>query len=389
LIQPGDHIAVIGNTFADQLRIHGYLETLLLQRTHPDQVSIRNLGWAGDMLTARDRPTNFPHEDTTLAAHKTDVIIACFGMGESFAGLNGLANFRNDLSAFLSSYQGKSYNGKSPVRLIVVSPIAYEDHGSRTPHLKRRDEELAAYSQAMSEVAGEMGIGFIDLYQPTQALMRETQAPRLTSNGITMNAYGYWAVSRLLADALYPGFEPWSLTIDAEAGRSETRGLMASGFDWGTSGLRFDAREQHWPGIAPPVKGPIHAALAQQRDTMTVRRLAPGSYTLKIDGEAVATASHTQWAQGVAIDDSPGHRKIESFVRAVNDKNLQFTYSFKALNQVHIVGERKTSDSGKALPAELIEFNKLANEREKALRSGVPGTNRTWELVPASQQPRN
>ena len=33
-IRPGDRIAIIGNTFADQLRVHGYLETLLLQHTN-------------------------------------------------------------------------------------------------------------------------------------------------------------------------------------------------------------------------------------------------------------------------------------------------------------------------------------------------------------------
>ena len=44
-MRPGDHIAIIGNTYADQLRIHGYLETLLLQRTQGNPVSIRNLGW--------------------------------------------------------------------------------------------------------------------------------------------------------------------------------------------------------------------------------------------------------------------------------------------------------------------------------------------------------
>ena len=39
-IRPGDRIAIIGNTFADQLRIHGYLETLLRQRS---DLSVRNL----------------------------------------------------------------------------------------------------------------------------------------------------------------------------------------------------------------------------------------------------------------------------------------------------------------------------------------------------------
>lgn len=44
-ILPGDRVAIVGNTFADQIREHGYLETLLLQRTRENPVSIRNLGW--------------------------------------------------------------------------------------------------------------------------------------------------------------------------------------------------------------------------------------------------------------------------------------------------------------------------------------------------------
>ena len=81
VVLPGDRIALVGNTYADQLRIHGYLETFLLQRTQEEPVSIRNLGWGGDVLTVRDRPTNFPSEESTLTNHKTDLIIACFGMG--------------------------------------------------------------------------------------------------------------------------------------------------------------------------------------------------------------------------------------------------------------------------------------------------------------------
>ena len=114
--------------------MYGYLETLLLQRSIEKPISIRNLGWAGDMLTARDRPTNFPSEESTLTAHKTDVIIACFGMGESFAGENGVGDFTQNLRDFIASHKGMKYNGKSQVRLVLVSPVAYEDHGKRTPN---------------------------------------------------------------------------------------------------------------------------------------------------------------------------------------------------------------------------------------------------------------
>ena len=106
------------------------------------------------MLTARDRPTNFPTEESTLKEHQSDVIIACFGMGESFAGDEGLAEFQRDVDAFIKTHAGKVYNGKSQVRLILVSPIAYEDLGELTPQGERRNHQLASYTQAMGEVAG-------------------------------------------------------------------------------------------------------------------------------------------------------------------------------------------------------------------------------------------
>ena len=151
-VRPGDRIAIVGNTYADQLRVHGYLETLLLQRSGGEAISIRNLGWGGDMLNARDRPTNFPSEASTLTAHGTDVIVACFGMGESFAGESGLDDYRRSLKAFIAAHKGKKYNGESEVRLVLVSPIAHEDLGELTPNRDLRNRDLALYVRAMQDV---------------------------------------------------------------------------------------------------------------------------------------------------------------------------------------------------------------------------------------------
>ena len=84
---------------------------------------------------------------------------------------------------------------------------------------------------------------------------------------------------------------------------------------------------------------------------------------------------------GVPLAGSPAHQEAEAYRTAVNDKNLQFTYSWKALNQVHIVGERKTSKSGRSLPAEVIAFHKLAREKEALLQGGLKLKTRTWRLV--------
>jgi len=386
-IRPGDRVAIIGNTFADQLRVNGYLETLLLQRSAEQRVSVRNLGWGGDMLSARDRPTNFPSEEATLIAHQTDVIIACFGMGESFAGTNGLPAFRTALETFVTSHRGRKYNGKSEVRLIIVSPIAYENLGALTPDWERRNRELADYTAAMEQVATRQELGFVNLFEPTRRIMTDSTGPKLTTNGIHLNAYGYWSVSRLLADDLTRRLPPWALRVDARTRHAEGDGVTITQVEFAGGGAGFTVKELRPPTLPPPLKGQPHAALQPLRDTLVVANLAPGEYRLTIDGEPVITAGHDRWAAGVAIDSSPRHREAEALRQAVNDKNQQWIYHWKAINQVHIVGERKASPSGQALPGELIEFKRLTDEKDQALRNriGPLATTHTWQLTPRSR----
>ncbi|BDS07562.1 hypothetical protein NT6N_26020 [Oceaniferula spumae] len=379
IVRDGDHIAIVGNTFADQLRNHGYMETLLQQ--HAD-ISLRNLGWAGDTLTQRDRPTNFPTEETTLTEQKTDVIIACFGMGEAFAGEQGVAAFKNNLKAFIASHKAKKYNGQSSARLVIVSPIAYEDHGLTTPNAAARDKDLAAYTAAAKETASAVGVPFIDLYTPTRAMMDKSGSKKYTTNGIHLTPLGYWAVSHILAGKLVEGAaEPWGLTIDAQAKTSTADGVKLSAIKAEKKNLSFSVTETTAASPPPPTNGKTPAHFAKQRDTLTIKNLSPGEYTLTIDGVDISTADHVEWAQGVTIDSSPAHKEAQNFREEVKDKNLQFLYNWKALNQVHIVGERKRSPSGKALPAEQIEFNNLAIQKEKILRQPREVKTREWKLT--------
>lgn len=385
-IRPGDRIAIVGNTFADQLRIHGFLETMLLQRWPDNPVSIRNLGWGGDMLNARDRPTNFPAEEETLSAHRTDVIIACFGMGESFAGEDGVQSFQAAVDTWIKSLEGKTYNAKSQVRLVLVSPIANEPLGKLTPRHEQRDRELSAYSQAMSEVAIAAQVPFVDLYQTSRYLMDEPIGPNFTTNGIHLNSYGYWAMSHylfrdLVRDDPAAVLPPWQILIDAADLTTQARGVDISDAARTETGIKFRATELIAPTLPPPTSDDLPPQLHHLRDSMTIANLPPGIYELTVDDVSVATASHDDWARGVTIDASPAHQAAEAFRRAVNDKNLQFTYSWKALNQVHIVGERKKSPSGRALPAEVIEFNQLANERDAILRDGIERQTRNWRVT--------
>ena len=51
-----------------------------------------------------------------------------------------------------------------------------------------------------------------------------------------------------------------------------------------------------------------------------------------------------------------------------------------------IVGERKRSPSGRALPGEVLEFDRLAKEREAEIGRRDDGLRkRRWSLVPAKE----
>ncbi len=387
MIEPGDRIAIVGNTFADQLRTNGYLETLLLQQWQDNPISLRNLGWAGDTLTARDRPTNFPTEESTLNDHQTDVIIACFGMGESFAGKAGVANFRSDLKAFIDSHRGKRYNGESEARLILVSPIAYEYLGEHTPNTQVRNRDLRSYMRAMESVAAKEEIAFIDLFSPSLALSNNRNRTPLTTNGIHLNEYGYWAMAHVLYDRLVGSEQAslvrsWQFSVDAKSGKVNADGLDVLPLASTRGELNFEVLETTFPSLPAPVQDSLPEALSILRDTMTVTNLKPGSYSLVVDGETVVSATHKEWARGVAIDRTPAHREAEDFRAAINDKNLQFIYSWKALNQVHIVGERRHSPSGRTLPAEVIEFKEISERKEAALDRGAILNTREWRLIP-------
>ncbi len=386
-IEAGDSVVVVGNTFADQMRKHCYFETMVQQRFAGSGTSFRNLGWAGDTLAVRARPANFPPEDETLSQHGADVILVCFGLGEAFEGVSGLAAFRRDYQGLIDHYRSRKYNGASPPRLILVSPIAYEDLGELTPDHASMNRNLAAYAAAIGELAAANGLAFVDLHGPLRAMMSEPAPRQMTTNGIHLNQYGYWAVGQLLLAALVPSAETWRLEIDAAAPAvSKSIGVTAGDVHAVAGGLYIELDAVPWPSPPPPGEQ-VHEALSARCATLVAKNLADGRYALYIGGERAVTAGREAWARGVRLDTSPAHVESEAYRAKVIDKNWQSFYAWRALNQVHIVGTRKKSPSGRALPAELIEFSKLAELKEQAICAlDAPAGCREWKLVAVPEE---
>ena len=223
-LKPGDKVVLIGNLLAERETYFGHVETRLHARFPQHKLVVRNLGWSGDEISLRLRSLDFEDHGHTLRDHDPDVIFAFFGFNESFAGEAGVEDFKKDLSGFLaglkrlqyptttinSGFDGKTVRPRAdgpapqnPPRVVLFSPTAAEDLGDE--HLADAaalNKNLALYTAAMKEVAGEAGVTFVDLFAPSGA--RYAKIPTsLTINGVHLNDVGYRAIAAAAEEGLF------------------------------------------------------------------------------------------------------------------------------------------------------------------------------------------
>ena len=201
-LKKGDHICLVGNALGERLQHRNHWETSLHQSYPELQLAVRNLCFPGDEPFERIRSMDFGDPDSHLTHSKADVVVYFFGFNESFDGDQGLTEFAEQMFKLVQETQGKNYSGTGNARVVLVSPIAFEDIGD--PNVTDGTEQnanLAKYTAALKKVAEESGAAFADIYTPTKDLF-ESSDEQLTLNGAHLNDTGYKALAPLLMKAL-------------------------------------------------------------------------------------------------------------------------------------------------------------------------------------------
>ncbi len=224
----GERIVLIGNGLAERDLYYNRIETELHLRYPELGLFFRNMGHQGDTPGFRPHPARtsqwafpgaekfrpenkvhngkgfFPMPDEWLAFLKADTIVAFFGYNESFDGVDRVDDYQAELEAFAQHTLSKAYNGKAAPRLVLVSPIAFENQTAKydLPSGDKENATLSLYSEAMRAVAKKHGLTFIDLFTPTKALYAKAKSP-LTTSGFIPNDAGYQEIAPLLANGIY------------------------------------------------------------------------------------------------------------------------------------------------------------------------------------------
>lgn len=240
-IEQGDKVVFIGNTLAERMQYFSHFETQLHSRFPEHDLVVRDLGWSADEITVRLRSQDFQDHGHMLLDHQPNVIIGFFGYNESFAGPDGLAQFRQDLTRFVAdlkqmkfgsttfargSQDAQAQDGEgtaeSEPRIALVSPIACEDIAERGILAgTENNENIRLYADAMREVAEAEEVLYVDIYDASAEMFIDAERA-LTINGCHLSDEGYRVLAPMLDEAMF-GPRPAETPADLENLRAEVQ----------------------------------------------------------------------------------------------------------------------------------------------------------------------
>ncbi len=226
-VADGDRIVLIGNNLCSRMSYFGHFETAIYASYPEASLTVRNMCDPGNTAgfrphASRNSPWafpgaeafnpdlsrnsgsqgSFPSEEEWLDSLDADVVLAFFGLNESYGGAAGLTNFALELDSFLRYTQQQHYNGSSAPKLVLISPLAYENSAELDlPDGTTENENIARYTQAMRDMAADNGVPFINLFTPSREWMEA--GDRLTTDGISLNDAGYRKLAGYLTEQLF------------------------------------------------------------------------------------------------------------------------------------------------------------------------------------------
>ncbi len=231
----GERIVFIGNGLAERDVYYSRMETEFHLRYPDNALFIRNMGRPGDTPAFRPHPARasqwafpgaekfrpefamhngkgfFPTPDQWLTFLKADTVVAFFGLNEAYDGPDRVANYEAELDAMVQHMHSKAYNGVAAPRLVLVSPIAFENLSSKfdLPTGEKENANLALYSAAMERVAKKNGLTFIDLFTVTKERYAKATTP-FTINGFAPTEASYTELGGMICDAMFGHQSPIS-----------------------------------------------------------------------------------------------------------------------------------------------------------------------------------
>lgn len=379
-LRDGDRVVLIGSAFTEREQLYGYVEAALLRRWPDHRVTFRNLGWSGDTVFGNARSyfdlpaAGFARLVKQIQEMKPTVALVDYGWAESWKGPAGLPAFVQQYRKLIDVLHGVG------ARVYLASPPPSEPAppSLRLPDPGPHNRQMKLYAQAIANLAGQTGCGYVDLFTALGAGEARRSAP-ISDDGIQLNALGYWSAAPRIERAM--GLAPLHWSVEVDAARPSNRQTLArlSSLDVRNADhVAFTLCDAVLPLSPAPPHAPADAADLVPHRVLKVTGLAPGRYVLKIDGERIVTADAAAWAVGVTLTRGPEFFAAEKLRRLVVQKNALFFNRYRPANETYLFGFRRHEQGKNA--KEVPEFDPLIVDKEQQIQQTLAPEPHRYDL---------
>ena len=189
-IEGDQTIVIFGGANAAECQRNGWLETRFITAHPRSAIRLRNLAWTGDTVHQQWRPRNFFGAKDPDYGEKdgrdpivADIVFLWFGQMESLRGKAGLAEFKTAYEAVIGAVS------KHTRRIVLVTPVPFEDPLELGLEVAKRNENLALYVAAIREIARKKQLPVVDLSaEPKDGKAKTTDGVLLSEAGHEMVA---------------------------------------------------------------------------------------------------------------------------------------------------------------------------------------------------------
>ena len=255
-------IAVVGGTNALESGRHGYLETLLTAAHPQHQVRVRNLAWQADTVYQQQRPRNFyaPNkpdygERDDRAKIEADIVFFWMGQTESLDGPDRVVEFTSAYEQHLD------HIAQYTKRIVLVTPIPFSNPLRLEIDIKKRNDSLEAYVDAIRKIGHQRNLPVGDL---AESFGWGATPFAQSRNGMHLLPAGHWDAAQAFASQL--GFADRVATIK-----------------W------YDENKDDPAGLEPPSAEKLCQAIRQKND-LWIRYWRPTNWAF-LYGNRQQTAS--------------------------------------------------------------------------------------------------
>lgn len=325
--KPNDRVVFLGDSITEQYQYSTDIELYLTTRFPKWNLTFINAGISGD--TAQGGKNRFKEH---VLAEKPTAITINFGMNDGGYGAfdpNRQKQYTEGTEAMLVMAK------EAGARVGLVSPNAVDRRVQE--RFKLYLETQKEFYAPLKELAAKHGASFVDQYAMTRAALEKMEVDKAddvkpfgdgfhtSSNGGLFMAHAILTGLKAPAMVSHVGIDRNSFGPGAG---SKVIDCTISNEQKTETGVAFDRLDQALP---LPIQGDWVSLLPYlnnlsdlNRYELAVSGLAPGNYTVAIDGVTVATHSAEDLAKGINLGNitkGPVYDQAQKVFNLINQKN--------------------------------------------------------------------